>query len=357
MIAAGFNIRGYGGRGMGMETAIGLDGEERFSRSRVWKRNLIKSSLIASVLIWTADIVYRAAGDISYINRQKCILFRILPRPGFLIYEYLFETMVIVFVGTFIAVVMARRFSRLRRFLPGNPAAAFVYGSLIPICSCAAIPLLSSLKGKMRFPTTMAFVLAAPLLSPYIIVLSFSVLGFRYGVLRILSSFVLVILTATVLGALERRGGRVDLSLMAGGCSRACFPEEPDVYFQTFAVFKRLVPFLLATGALGVVLEYVGTRDLMLRSVFNNGVAGILAWILVGVPLYFCNGAEVLFLRPLMSHGFPMGTGIAFSMTSTVICTTSVAMLLKVIGARLTVILIGCVVAISLGLALIMNYL
>jgi uncharacterized membrane protein YraQ (UPF0718 family) len=339
-----------------METVIRRDGEESFSRNRIWKRNLIKSSLIAGMLLWAADITYRAASDISYINRQKCILFKILPRPGFLIYEYVFETLVVVFVGTFIAVLLARQFTRLRRFLPRNPATAFVYGSLVPVCSCAAIPLLSSMRGKMRFPTTMSFVLAAPLLSPYIIVLSFSVLGFRYGVLRILSSFVLVMLTAVVLGSFEPKGKPIEAAGMARGCSKTCAPVESDLYLQTFAVFRGLLPFLLVAGALGVIIEYVGTRDLMLHGMFGNGAGSILAWILVGVPLYFCHGAEVLFLRPLMNHGFPMGTGIAFSLTSTAICSTSIAMLFRMIGGKLTLILIGCVVSISLGLALIMNY-
>jgi hypothetical protein len=78
-------------QGRGMETVIRRDGEERLSRSGIWKRNLIRSSLIASILLWAADIICRTASAISYINRQKCILFRILPSPGFLIYGYLFE--------------------------------------------------------------------------------------------------------------------------------------------------------------------------------------------------------------------------------------------------------------------------
>jgi uncharacterized membrane protein YraQ (UPF0718 family) len=94
----------------------------------------------------------------------------------------------------------------------------------------------------------------------------------------------------------------------------------------------------------------------MLNGLFGKGVGTIMAWILIGVPLYFCNGAEVLFLRPLLNHGFPVGTGVAFSLTSTAICTTSVAMLLRMIGVKLTLILIVCVISISLGLALIMNY-
>lgn len=340
-----------------METVIRLDSGVTISRMRSWNRSLIKAGVVVSMLIWAADIVYRAAGDISYIDRQKCILFRILPRPGFLIYEYLFETLAIVLVGTFIAVVLARQFSSLRKFFPGNPATAFCYGSLIPVCSCAALPLLSCMKGKMKFPTTMAFVIAAPLLSPHIIVLSFSVLGFRYGVLRILSSFLLVMLTATIMGAFVRGRGAVDASRMVAGCSGNCGPQDSDIYFQTFAIFKRLLPFLIVAGGMGVLLEYLSTRDLVLHGVFGDGVAGIMTWILVGVPLYFCHGAEVLFLRPLMNHGFPVGTGIAFSLTSTAICTTSIAMLFRLIGAKLTLILVGCIISISLSLALIINYL
>ena len=51
----------------------------------------------------------------------------------------------------------------------------------------------------------MTFVVAAPLLSPYIIVLSFTALGPRYAVLRILSSFVLAATTGLVVAALFGR--------------------------------------------------------------------------------------------------------------------------------------------------------
>lgn len=340
-----------------METAIMRRGEKRICGTASWKRSLIRSGLIVSGLLWAADIVYRVAGDISYVNRQKCVLFKILPRPGFLIYEYLFETLAIVFVGTFIAVLLARQFSKLRRFFPKHPATAFLYGSLIPVCSCAAIPLLSCMKGRMRFPTTMAFVLAAPLLSPHIIVLSFSVLGFRYGILRIFSSFAIVMLTAMILGAFERGRGAMDMSRMVSGCKRNCRQQDGDIYLQSFAVFRSLLPFLMVAGVMGVLLEYLSTRELMLHGIFGDGFTGIMTWIVVGVPLYFCHGAEVLFLRPLMSHGFPMGTAIAFSLTSTAICTTSIAMLFRLIGARLTFILVGSIISISLGLALLMNHL
>jgi len=331
------------------------------ARTRRQKSRLIRAGLIACISLWAADIAYRIANNISYVDRHKCILFRVLPRPGFLIYEYFLETMLIVFVGTFIAVLLARQSGRLRGFLPRNPVTAFFYGSLIPVCSCAAIPLLSSMHGKMRFTTTMSLILAAPLLSPYIIVLSFSVLGLKYGLVRIISSLVLVLATASILGAAERSGAGKDAAGSIGGCPGAC--QGPcqsagsDIYLETFSVFRRLLPFLLVAGMAGVLLEYAEMRDFVLHRVMGRGPEGVILWILAGVPLYFCNGAEILFLRPLMNHGFPLGTGIAFSLTSTAICTTSIAMLVRMIKIRLTALLVGSVVGISLGLALILNHL
>jgi len=355
------------------------------------KRRIVKSALIAGVVIWAADLAYKLVKDISYINREQCVLFRALPRLGFVLFEYFFETLLVVFVGVFVAVWVSRHFARLGRFLPRNPLTGFVYGALAPICSCGVIPVVSSLRGKLGFSTLMAFVLAAPLLSPYTIVISFTVLGPVYGGLRIVSAFVLTMVCVAVLGVFERRLGAwarvpapaigalgalddrayalpavsapgavgtglaVRAALAGTRCDRRC-PGTQDIYLDTLRVFTGLVPYLVIAGAMGVGLEYLGPRAFLMRGGFGSGPLEVAIWTLIGVPLYFCNGAEVLFLRPLVSHGFPVGTAIAFSLASTAICITSVAMLFKVIGARLTLLLTACVAASSVGIALLINW-
>ncbi len=318
------------------------------------KRRVIQTALALGALLWAADLAYRLIEDISYANREQCVLFRVLPRMGFIAYEYLFETIVIVFLSVFVAVMLGRWFSRFARFFPRNPIAAFFFGSLVPVCSCAAIPLISSMEGKLKFRTTMSFVLAAPLLSPQILVLSFSVLGPRYALLRIASSFVLVMITAFLLGALRRQSETLTPAAVAG-CDRSCQAASPDPYLAAYDLFKRVLPFLIAAGALGVLLEWVGPRRFLLGYTHVRGPLGILLMIGVGIPIYFCNGAEVLFLRPLMSHGFPMGTAIAVSLTSTAICLSSIAMLFRFMGRRLTVVLLGAVILITLSIALVLN--
>jgi uncharacterized membrane protein YraQ (UPF0718 family) len=319
------------------------------------RQRVIRAALILSALLWASDIVYKIVNDVSYVNRERCILFRTIPKAGFIIFEYFFETVIIVFVGIYIAVLLGRWFLRFQRFFPKNPVTAFLYGSLIPVCACGVIPLLSSMKGRMKFTTTMSFVLAAPVLSPYILVLSFSVLGVTYGVLRIASSFILVMTTAFILGFLQRDVASPELPVVGDACAKTCDGQEGDIYLETYEMFKKLLPFLLVGGALGVLLEFLDPRFFLINRQTGKGVLGVLIWVLIGVPLYLCNGVEVLFLRPLVNHGFPLGTAVAFSLTSTAICTTSIAMLFKTIGKRLTIFLVACVVLISLALAFLIN--
>jgi len=60
-------------------------------------------------------------------------------------------------------------------------AVTFIYASLLPVCACAAIPVIKTMQEKMKFNILVTFLVAAPLLNPYILFLSFNVLGIKYN--------------------------------------------------------------------------------------------------------------------------------------------------------------------------------
>jgi len=321
-------------------------------------RNTIKWFIIFSIFFFAADLVYKTINNISYLNRENCILYRMLPKIGFLFFEYFIELFLIVIVGIFLAVLLEAYFVKYKRFYPSNTLTAFFYASLLPVCACTTIPLISSMREKLTFRTIITFVVAAPLLSPYIIALSFSVLGMTYGMLRIVSAFLLAIVSGFVMEffyAKEDLGGWIALSPCNphGGHS-----EKPDVYLKTFEVFKKILPYLIVAGVAGILIELAAPANFLKDHTIPNNAPGVFLVILAGIPIYLCHGAEVLFLRPLIHQGgLSLGTAMAFSLASTSICVTSFVMLIKFMGKKLTMILLANLIIVTLLLGLLINML
>ena len=313
------------------------------------RRSSARVVVVAAVLFVSADLIYKTLNNITYLTREKCILYRMLPRPAFLFFEYFVELWALVLVGLLLARLLERWFSRYRGLFPRNPVMAFLYASAVPVCACAVIPLTRSLRGKLRLRTLLTFVVAAPLLSPYTIVLSFAILGTTYGLLRIAASFLLAVSAGYVLEFFQREGEEADVGDAAWCDPKDCPASESGACRDAFGLFCRVLPYLIVASAGGMAFElFAPARSLMGFKATTSPLRTLLV-LLAGVPLYFCNGAEVLFLRPLIHRGgFSMGSSIAFSLTSTSICITSFVMLLRFLGKRLTLILLAHVILATL---------
>ena len=313
----------------------------------------IKFLVYSSIFLLSLDLIYQTYSGITYQTREKCILYTSLPRWMFLLYENLIELVLIVLVGVFIAALLEKYFTRWHRFVPKNQSAAFLYASLMPVCSCGVIPLIGTMENRIPFRTTITFIVAAPLLNPYIIMVSFTVLGVKYAVLRIICSFILAVSAGYIVDYFYRRQKTREILTVAGCKLAGCCPrDKKDIYRSTYVIFRNIMPFILLAGLLSMALELLAPGDLFRGLDFENNLIGTTLVILVGVPVYFCNGADVLFLKPFINHGnLPMGTAISFSLTSTSVCISSLVMLIKFIGKKLTFILLTGVILITLSLS------
>ncbi|HAN17151.1 MAG: hypothetical protein A2X13_06250 [Bacteroidetes bacterium GWC2_33_15] len=315
--------------------------------------------VILSFLILSADFIYKTVKDITSYTKEKCILYLTVPKAGFLFYEYFLELFFVVLIGVFIAVILESWFSKYKKFYPKNPVTAFLYASLIPVCSCTAIPVVKSMEGKVSFRTLISFIISAPLLNPYIIVLSFSVLGFKYGVLRIVCSFLLAILTGFIVEFFYNKDKKkLELSEIPASHKNAtnCPIVRTDKFLQTYNLMKSIFPYLILAGVLGVVAELYMPVDFLEKMNFSNNFLDLAIVILIGIPMYYCNGADVILLKPLITHsGLSLGTAMAFSLTSTAICITAIVMLIKFLNKKLTMILIGTVAILTFIMGYLIN--
>jgi len=324
-----------------------------------FRRMVIKTGIYFSIFLLLVDFIYKTLYGISYQNRELCVLYNFLPTIVFWIYEYFIELFLVVIAGVFVAVILERQFAKHKRFFPKNQLSAFIYASVIPVCSCSAIPMIETMKDKLKFRAIITFVVAAPLLNPYIISLSFSVLGIKYSILRIAGSFILAIVTGLVVEYFYIRSKKHDL-----GRYKSCSPSngcgliKRDIYEDTFTIVKKIFPYLLIAGALGLAFEIFNPAKLMQHYYLGDSWLGTILVVFLGVPVYFCNGADVVFLQPLMKYaGLSMGSSIAFSLTSTSVCISSLVMLIKFIGRRLTFILLGTVIILTVLIGLLISFL
>lgn len=316
---------------------------------------LIKFLIYASIAILAVDLVYKTVNGISYQNREACILYNVLPKLVFLFYEYFIELTLIVIVGIFIAVVLEQKFARYRKYYPKNQFSAFLYASVIPVCACSAIPLLQTMQEKIKIRTLITFVVAAPLLNPFIITLSFSVLGIKYGILRIAGSAFLAIVSGHVVSVFYKNE-KLNY-LMINTCHpKSCHNIKPTVFEETFNILVKVLPYILLAGFLGLLFEFYNPARFLQKIYVGNKIVGVPFALLLGMPIYFCNGADIVFLQPIIDYaGLSLGTALTFSLTSTSICVSSFIMLLKFLGKKLTMILTLSILLITMLLGVFIN--
>ena len=322
------------------------------------KKKVIKGFIIFCSFFFLADFIYKTTNNITYATREKCILYRMMPKIWFLIFEYFFELLIVVVFGTFLAVLLQSYFVKYKRFFPKNMVTAFLYASLLPVCACTTIPLVGSMKNKLRYRTIIAFIVSAPLLSPNILVLSFTVLGLKYGIIRIIAAFILALMSGIVI-EFFRSTKEPDGLIAINVCNdSSCDISNPDVYLQTYDIIKKLIPYLIFAGIAGIAIELFKPTYFLSKFKIANNFTGMTLVILAGIPVYLCNGAEVLMLRPIIHNSnLALGTAIAFSLASTSVCITSIVMLTKFIGKKLTIILLANLFFTILLIGLVINLL
>jgi uncharacterized membrane protein YraQ (UPF0718 family) len=115
------------------------------------------------------------------------------------------------------------------------------------------------------------------------------------------------------------------------------------------------VPFIFLAGLINIAIELANISEVV-PFTQAGGMLGTIVILLAGIPLYFCGGAEILLVRPFVMHGLVgLGTAVGFSVTSTAICIASAAMLVKIMGARATLLMASLILLISFALATLAN--
>jgi uncharacterized membrane protein YraQ (UPF0718 family) len=322
--------------------------------------------LLSRILIWTSltllivDAIYSNINGINMMNRESlCIVYQVLPRWLFLCWEFIIETCVVVLIGIFAGAIVEKYSYKLKRFFPKNQLLAFAYAAVLPICSCGAIPLIEVMKQRCSLRTIITFIIAAPLLNPFIVIMSFSLLGVQYAIIRIVASFVLAMGAGIMVEWISKKlfkeeYGKYESCNPSGGCNAF----TRDIFVKTMLLMKQIMPYILVGGFITLSLELFNPKQILSFFNFSNQWLSMLIMLVVGIPVFICNGADMLLLKPLLEFtDLTTGSSMVFSLASSSVCISSIVITAKFLGKKMTTLLVICMGIIILAIGAIINLL
>ncbi len=333
--------------------------EEVLAKNQYERTKKISRIIVVSAVLFTViDMIYMNLMGINVLNHDACVIYSSLPKWLFYIYENIFELLIVVLLGVFAGVIMEQYFYKIKRFYPKNQLLAFAYASILPVCSCGVIPLIDSMQRRTSLKVITTFVVAAPLLNPYIIFISFTVLGLKYTILRICASFFLAILSGWLLEFISKY-----FKSLNWGTYKACKSDcnvvpDRDPFVKAVKITRKLLPYVFIAGLISFIFAIWNPRQYLESMSFSHEPWATLIMTIIGIPIYVCNGTDVLFLKPLMQYtDLTLGSAMAFSLASSAVCTSSIIMLVKFIGRNLAIALVSIIVLLTITSSILINLL
>lgn len=260
--------------------------------------------------------------------------------------------------GIIIAGFVMKYFISGKFRFPKSSSSSFALGATLPLCSCGVVPIIKAMFASKDIPvrTIITFLVVTPVLNPFVIFLSYSVMGWEYLTARIAATFVLAVGTGILVERLFRREEFNDDPFSCATGVTGCSPDKCGTCTQptiphakygnphfsallySYDMGKYLLPYMIIGVLIGGFLE-VFVPPPIIGEYLSSNIMGLVIATTVGIPIFICSGEEILILKPLVDMGLPLGHAIAFTIAGNGICVTSIALLLGILKKKATMFL------------------
>lgn len=279
-------------------------------------------------------------------------------RPGEALNFFVYDTvkillLLIVMIYLIGLVRVSLPVERVRGYLAGRHRLigyilGSVFGAITPFCSCSSIPVfLGFISAGIPVGMTMAFLLTSPLINEIAVVLLIALVGWKITLL-----YVLIGLAVGILGGLFLDWIKAERLLQ--GFARKVYEEGQQVKIEavekkritwndrhTFArrelaeVFGRIWKWVIVGVGVGA-----GLHGFVPSSWFETHLGAGQWWsvplaTLIGIPLYSNATAVIPVMESLIVKGLPLGTTLAFCMSTVAASIPEFVMLKQVMQWRL----------------------
>ncbi|MDX1319541.1 MAG: permease [Oceanospirillum sp.] len=252
---------------------------------------------------------------------------------------------------------------RVRDFLAGrHRGVGYVlgsgFGAITPFCSCSSIPVfLGFTSAGIPVGITMSFLLTSPLINEVAVLLLMSLLGWKFTLLYVIVGMGIGILGGVFLDqiraerwlksfarkALEKGQQRSDSEQQQEqviAAEKLSFAERHQfAKGETGEIFGRVWKWVIIGVGLGAALHGFVPDGWIEAHLGDGQWWSVPAAVVLGIPLYSNATGVIPVMESLIVNGLPVGTTLAFSMSTVAASFPEFILLKQVMQWRLLAIL------------------
>ena len=204
-----------------------------------------------------------------------------------------------------------------------------LFGAITPFCSCSSVPLfIGFTTARIPIGITMSFLITSPILNQVAVVLMFGILGINFtltyiaialmcGVIggfffdaikaqRFLQPFILNAMQKVAKPMQSQNSDEICTLLM-----RHTFAKQ-----ETYEIVKRVYKWIFIGVAIGAVIHGFVPQDFFLKYANNDNFFAVPIAVFMGLPLYTNVTGILPIMESLLTKGLPIGTTLAFCLSS-----------------------------------------
>ena len=250
---------------------------------------------------------------------------------------------------------------RVRDFLTGKrKGIGYLFGSgfgaITPFCSCSSIPLfLGFTTANIPIGITMAFLITSPLINEIAIVLLWGLLGWKFTLV-----YVTVGMLAGIVGgyfmdsikaerwlqpflkkAMENAPGVHSQTGTSTSNKMSVKQRHEFAFSETSLIAKRVWIWVIIGVGLGASLHGFVPETFFTENLGAGEWWSVPLSVLIGIPLYSNVTGVIPIMESLIMKGLPIGTTLAFCMSTVAASLPEVLMLKQVMQWKLVATFLG----------------
>ncbi len=243
---------------------------------------------------------------------------------------------------------------------------AALLGIPLPLCSCGVIPTsIYMAKNGASKPAVVSFLTATPQTGIDSILATYGMMGPVIAVFRPFAALLMGILNGITIRILNFKDEEVkpDTKISLDSYVLASKPEKNLKYYYKKTVEYPFIEFLddISTQfIIGLfisgIITYAIPEDFFSGTMVSRGLLGMLALIVISIPMYVCATASIPIAVSLMLKGFSPGVAFVFLAAGPATNAASLSMIAKVLGKKTTTLYVLVIALLSIVFGLLLDW-